>query len=99
MGTNSVPIFCSEVPNRRNIFGNVFVGPRVTATGIRFSYDEATSTNLCILNGVAVTNSDSARHPEFMEDLRKFYKSTQFQHKVSFWASIVAAAVGFLVIL
>ena len=46
-----------------------------------------------------MTNPDSGRHDEFMENLRQFYYSAQFQHKVSFWASIAAGGVGFLVIL
>ena len=35
----------------------------------------------------------------FVTNLRQFYESAQFQHKVSFWASIAAAAVGFAAIL
>lgn len=43
------------------------------------------------------TNAD--QNDEFIANLRKFYESAQFQHKVSFWASIVAATIGFAVIL
>lgn len=35
----------------------------------------------------------------FIVNLRRFYEGAQFQHKVSFWASIAAAAMGFLAIL
>ena len=28
-----MPVFYSELPNRRNIFGTVSIGPRVTAMG------------------------------------------------------------------
>ena len=35
----------------------------------------------------------------FNANLRQFYEAAQFQHKVSFWASIAAAAIGFLAIL
>ncbi len=38
-------------------------------------------------------------HDEFIVRLQRFYESAQFQHKVSFWASIVAGGIGFLVIL
>ncbi len=35
----------------------------------------------------------------FIAKLREFYGSTLFQHKVSFWASIAASAVGLIAIL
>lgn len=35
----------------------------------------------------------------FIANLGKFYEAAQFQHKVSFWASIAAAAIGFIAIL
>ena len=43
--------------------------------------------------------ADTDSHAPFMADLRQFYESAKFQHKVSFWASIAAAAVGFVAIL
>jgi hypothetical protein len=43
--------------------------------------------------------ADQPTHDSFIANLRQFYESAQFQHKVSFWASIVAAAVGFSAIL
>lgn len=39
------------------------------------------------------------RNEVFIENLRQFYESAQLQHKISFWASIAASAVGFLAIL
>lgn len=35
----------------------------------------------------------------FSSNLRAFYEAAQFQHKISFWASIAAAAIGFIAIL
>ena len=43
--------------------------------------------------------ADKPRYDPFIASLRQFYEAAQFQHKVSFWASIVAAAVGFGAIL
>jgi steroid 5-alpha reductase family enzyme len=35
----------------------------------------------------------------FIAKLQQFYESAKFQHKISFWASLIAAAVGFIAIL
>lgn len=35
----------------------------------------------------------------FIANLGQYYESAKYQHKVSFWASIAAAAVGFVAIL
>lgn len=42
---------------------------------------------------------DHNERDPFIANLRRFYEGAQFQHKVSFWASIAAAAVGFVAIL
>ena len=44
-------------------------------------------------------SADTTSNSTFIANLGQFYESAQFQHKVSFWASIAAAAVGFLGIL
>ncbi len=38
-------------------------------------------------------------HDSFGEKLRDFYQSTLANHKVSFWASIVASGIGFLAVI
>lgn len=43
--------------------------------------------------------TDLNSNDTFIDNLRQFYESAQFQHKVSFWSSIVAAAIGFIAIL
>ena len=43
------------------------------------------------------TDEDSSH--AFIANLREFYASAKFQHKVSFWASIAASAIGFIAIL
>ena len=43
-----------------------------------------------------MTESNSTPHDAFIAKLREFYESTLFQHQVSFWASIVASAVGLI---
>lgn len=41
-----------------------------------------------------MTNQTTQLAAPFLERLREFYGTTLFQHKVSFWASIGASAVG-----
>ncbi len=43
--------------------------------------------------------TDAEPNSKFIANLGQFYESAKFQHKVSFWASIAAAAVGFIAIL
>lgn len=42
---------------------------------------------------------DMTANENFISNLRTFYEAAQFQHKISFWASITAAAIGFIAIL
>lgn len=39
------------------------------------------------------------KNSEFLTKLREFYDTGHFQQKVSFWASIIAVTIGFVVIL
>jgi hypothetical protein len=43
--------------------------------------------------------TDIADNSAFIANLQQYYESAKFQHKVSFWASIAAAAIGFIAIL
>lgn len=43
--------------------------------------------------------ADTESNSAFIANLRQFYESAKFQHKISFWSSIAAAAVGFIAIL
>ncbi len=40
-------------------------------------------------------STESNLNEKFIVNLSQFYESAKFQHKVSFWMSILAAAVGF----
>jgi hypothetical protein len=40
-----------------------------------------------------------AEEEQFLSKLKEFYDSGQFQQKISFWASIGAVTIGFLVVL
>jgi hypothetical protein len=47
-----------------------------------------------------VTQEEAVQLPDpFVEKLRDFYESTLAQHKVSFWASVVASGVGLIAVI
>jgi hypothetical protein len=50
------------------------------------------------LEDYAMNEASSTSEDAFIAKLRQFYESTLFQHKVSFLASIFAAAVGLLAV-
>lgn len=49
-------------------------------------------------NGASAKGKMTTSRDDLLLKLKAFYESTQFQHKVSFWACVAAATIGLIVV-